>query len=239
MGIQFLPGLGPQNSDIAAAVAAPSAATIAAAVAAPSAATIAAAVAAPSAATIATQVAASVPTLGQITSTVQANAGSPYGGTITNLGVASTSGQSAITWSSLGSYKYLRFFINVNSSSASNQMFYRYNGDASAIYSMSYYSWAGVGSGNYGYGDRGVNADRLWLEPSHPDFRSILIEIFNTNSGAEKYSRASGFAYVSNWGGGLNQSHGVYRSTSAISSVTIGITGGTLGTGNITAMGAA
>ena len=70
MGIARIPGVGPLNSDIATAVAAPSAATIAAAVAAPSAATIAAAVAAPSAATIATAVSNSAAVSAQITAAV-------------------------------------------------------------------------------------------------------------------------------------------------------------------------
>lgn len=62
MAINSIPGVGPQNSDIATAVAAPSAATIASAVAAPS------------ASTIATAVAAAVPTSAQITTIVQNNA---------------------------------------------------------------------------------------------------------------------------------------------------------------------
>ena len=87
MAIDRIPGVGPSNSDIAAATAAvvpnsaaitaavPTAAQIATAVAAPSAATIATAVAAPSASTIATAVAAAVPTAASITSIVQSNAG--------------------------------------------------------------------------------------------------------------------------------------------------------------------
>jgi hypothetical protein len=79
MAINNIPGVGPQNSDIAAAVAAPSAATIAAAVAAPSSATIASAVAAavPTNSSIANAVAAAVPTNASITTIAQANGGAP------------------------------------------------------------------------------------------------------------------------------------------------------------------
>jgi hypothetical protein len=103
------PGVGPTNADIATAVAAPSAATIAAAVAAPSAATIASAVAAPSSATIASAVAAAVPTTAGITTIVQANAGSPFGGTYTNIAnINPTNGSTSTTISGLSSYKYIK-----------------------------------------------------------------------------------------------------------------------------------
>jgi hypothetical protein len=122
------PGVGPTNADIATAVAAPSAATIAAAVAAPSAATIASAVAAPSSATIASAVAAAVPTTAGITSIVQANAGSPFGGTYTNI-LNSTIAINATTYtiSGLAGYKYLKIAFN-GQSSGSSDYFLRCNG---------------------------------------------------------------------------------------------------------------
>lgn len=107
MAINNIPGVGPQNSDIAAAVAAPSAATIAAAVAAPSAATIAAAVAAPS--------------LASITSTVQSNAGSPFGGSWTLLS-SQNPGTATVTFSGLSGYKKYRLCIAAYNTSGSYQL---------------------------------------------------------------------------------------------------------------------
>jgi hypothetical protein len=96
MAIDRIPGVGPANSDIAAAVAAPSAATIAAAVAAPSSATIASAVA------------AAVPTLTQINNSVATNSpAAGFGNTYTLLTSGSFSTVSSISLSWSGTYKKL------------------------------------------------------------------------------------------------------------------------------------
>lgn len=98
MAIDRIPGVGPTNSDIATAVAAPSAASIAAAVAAPS------------SSTIATAVAAAVPTTAGITSIVQANAGSPFGGTWTFLS-SQNPAASTISFTGLSGYKRYRLYL--------------------------------------------------------------------------------------------------------------------------------
>jgi hypothetical protein len=137
MAIDRIPGVGPANSDIAAAVAAPSAATIAAAVAAPSAATIAAAVAAPSAATIAaavaapssatiaTAVAAAVPTIGAINTSVANNA--PSANLITYITVASPSSATSFTISGLTGYRTLYVYAYFTTGTDGSTMGMRLN----------------------------------------------------------------------------------------------------------------
>ena len=137
MAIDRIPGVGPANSDIAAAVAAPSAATIAAAVAAPSAATIAAAVAAPSSATIATAVAAAVPTIGAINTSVANNAPSPNNWTvITSTNTNNTA--STYTFSSLSGYRSYKIIYSSNHLTNNASINLRFNGDTSTIYSCAY-----------------------------------------------------------------------------------------------------
>jgi len=126
MAINNIPGVGPANSDIAAAVAAPSAATIAAAVAAPSAATIAAAVAAPSAASI-------------VSAGNAAGWGATGGGAITwtDLGSqAPGTNINTVTFSGISSsYKYLKVLFIFTTSTATNGAFYaRLNNDTSSSY---------------------------------------------------------------------------------------------------------
>lgn len=155
--------IGPTNADIANATAlvVPDAADITAAV--PTASAIASAVAAPSAATIASSVAGAVPTLAQIntavntqtnnsaiasavagavptigaiTSVVQANAGSPFGGTYASFAVAGTVGAQSITISGLSSYKYIKCVAVVqNNANGRIDQFIRANGITSG------YSW--------------------------------------------------------------------------------------------------
>jgi hypothetical protein len=132
MAIDRIPGVGPQNSDIAAAVAAPSAATIA------------------------TQVAASVPTLSQINTSVSNNA-SPYGGTWATLVDTSFTAQSSVTISGLTGYKYLFNYLKITTvPSSSEQIFMRINGDSGSNYnntntSQSNQTWFNFG-GNAGFG---------------------------------------------------------------------------------------
>ena len=259
MAINITPGVGPQNSDIASAVAtsaavssqitasvpsassiatavaAPSAATIAAAVAAPSAATIAAAVAAPSASTIATSVAAAVPTLSQINTSVSTYA-SPYGGTVTNLGTQSLSG-AATTFSSLGGYKTLRLYIN--GASAANSIQVRFNGDATTT---NYYQFSPAYTA-YNQYTRGaiyngyipgitVHQGQATATPN-----GFYLEIEQSNSGQYKT-----FKYWDAWtstAGAGEFGAGIWNSTAAITSVSINSQTGSLSAGTAWMWGAA
>jgi hypothetical protein len=150
MAIDRIPGVGPQNTDIATAVAAavPTIAAITSSIttnAASAGLTNASITSAGNAAgwgatgPTTTQIAAAVPTLAQITSavttnaasagvtmaaitsTVQANAGSPFGGTYTNI-LNSTIALNATTYtiSGLAGYKYLKIAFNGQSSGSSD-----------------------------------------------------------------------------------------------------------------------
>lgn len=224
MAIDIIPGVGPTNADIATAVAAPSAATIAAAVAAPSAATIAAAVAAPSAATIATQVAASVPTSANITSIVQANAGSPFGGTWTNIGSATFSGGASATISGLGSYKYLRFSI-VCTHAAAHDVYMRINGDTGSNYF--YMSSINEGYNNSGGLYANANSSGTYFQIGNAsvfDGTSFLatLEIFGAQSGAHKTLRGTSIYKETTYGLYASYSlDGTWRNTAAVTSFTV------------------
>lgn len=216
----------PSAATIAAAVAAPSAATIAAAVAAPSAATIAATVAAPSSATIASAVAAAVPTTAGITSIVQANAGSPYGGTITNLGYVSGNGTSTVTFSSLSGYKYLRLYWFGCKNTLANSLSIRFNGDTTSICQI----WGQENYGfNSGYATAYSNAagGYLSLEDIHTSqsIHGTLI-IPNSNSAHNKIGEVNFSFYNGSYRRQVNGNF-VYPSTSAISTITIFNAGGT------------
>lgn len=87
----------------------------------------------PTAAEIATAVAA--PSLASITSAVQANAGSPYGGTWTNIYAGNPGAVTTFTTSGLSAYKYIRVGWNdVGCSNAGNNLQIRLNGDSGANY---------------------------------------------------------------------------------------------------------
>jgi hypothetical protein len=211
------PGVGPTNADIATAVAAPSAATIAAAVAAPSAATIASAVAAPSSATIASAVAAAVPTTAGITTIVQANAGSPYAGTITNLGVVNPGNVTTTTITGLGGYKYLKFFVIGSSTSASWAFQLRFNGDAGG----NYFFGTGASGGVGGNGSFGSDNIRFNLQSAANNPASVMIEIPDASTGALKMITARGATQVAGQNWVDSTTVGVWNNTSAITSIQI------------------
>jgi hypothetical protein len=213
------PGVGPTNADIATAVAAPSAATIAAAVAAPSAATIASAVAAPSSATIATAVAAAVPTTAGITTIVQANAGSPVGGTWTNLGRLDLNGLQGATISSLSGYKYLKFFFGLSPGVTGMRLQLRFNGDTGSNY------WFGLGSTNSAGPDEAgsqIAQTQITLHGSASVNNRVsgIIEIENSNSGIYKMTKTTSAVNYSSSRASVHVSVGCWNNTAAITSVT-------------------
>lgn len=207
MAIDRIPGVGPTNADIATAVAAPSAATIAAAVAAPSSATIASAVA------------AAVPTTAGITSIVQANAGSPVGGTWTNLGRVDLNGLQGATVSSLSGYKYLKFFFGLTPGVTNMRLQLRFNGDTAANY------WFGLGSANSSGPDEAgsqVAQTSITLHGSASVNNRVsgILEIENANSGIYKMTNTISTPNYASSRAAVTTSVGCWNSTAAISSVT-------------------
>jgi hypothetical protein len=196
---------------------------------APSAAAIAAAVAAPSAATIATAVAAAVPTTAGITTIVQANAGSPYAGTITNLGFVTAHGASTATFTGLSSYKYLRLYFHGLQMTSNNIDFtFRLNGDSSNIYTWSGLRLRDGGTTNIMYQGSTQPYHYIGGVGNSTSSTNGMIEFLNSNSSAHKQ-----YKYEFCWYDAGNPSieyakgNGMYLSTSAISSLTIGISSGT------------
>lgn len=227
MPINNIPGVGPTNADIATAVAAPSAATIAAAVAAPSAATIAAAVAAPSSATIASAVAAAVPTTAGITSIVQANAGSPFGGTWTSLYANSPATlATSLTVSGLGSYKYLRVRWFVVANSAGNNFEVRLNGDTGSNYndhrgySTDTSPFTAVSIRHPGTGFNFRRTSGLASEANVGGF-----EIWGSNQSGVKALANQEHTFFDSAYRGLGHAVSTWRSTAAITSITFFFSG--------------
>jgi hypothetical protein len=241
MAIDRIPGVGPTNAEIAAAVAAPSAATIAAAVAAPSAATIASAVAAPSAATIAaavaapssatiaSAVAAAVPTTAGITSIVQANAGGQFSGTWTTVGFANhgVSASTGISVSGLSGYKYLRVITTGYSTSNPCNPMIRFNGDTGNNYMATAANGLSGNTATGVYHDQGfAYTNRTWLTGAGTQVNAgsppmIDCIIPNSNSSAIKLITFVTMGYI-NSAGTRRSTQGafsIYNSTSAISSI--------------------
>lgn len=219
MAINNIPGVGPTNADIATAVAAPSAATIASAVA------------------------AAVPTTAGITSIVQANAGSPYGGTLTNLGFQSMFNVNSVTFSSLGSYKYLKI-IGMNCSPATaSKIGVRFNGDTGGNYK--YFNVGTGASGTQTYETSSNNPTYISRTcaanvGAGNDGFFMNTEIIGSNSSGHKILQGGGAVYDSGQGQYVDinpASAGIWASTSPITSVTLFWVNGSNGTNSGTING--
>lgn len=184
---------------------------------------------------ITTNAASSGVTMAAINTAVANNA-SPYGGTITNLGVVSGAGTTTISFSSLSSYKYLKFFIAANTIS-STTLRMRINGDTGSSYR---YGTAIDRGGISSSQSLGLNTF-IELDPSgvSNNQRYWTVEIPMSNSGAYKTYTAYGYCTTDTAAPGIGYSHGVWNSTAAISSVTFFTGTGNFDTANIYGIGAA
>jgi hypothetical protein len=241
MAIDRIPGVGPANSDIAAATAAvvpnsaaitaavPTAAQIATAVAAPSAATIAAAVAAPSSATIATAVAAAVPTIGAINTSVANNAPSPNAwvhlGTVNMLNISSSS----ISFSAYRKLKIvLRLYSGVNAQNPS----IRFNDDSSSVYSTGQH-FLGTGS-TFSEFTGSINTSSLRLNYSNSGSLAAnnvmisTIEIENASLTNSKNFTSDSIFFQSGANFARVRNIGCYYGSSAITSITLFCSSGNL-----------
>ena len=246
MAIDRIPGVGPQNTDIATAVAAavPTIAAITSSIttnAASAGLTNASITSAGNAAgwgatgPTTTQIAAAVPTLAQITSavttnaasagvtmaaitsTVQANAGSPYGGTYTNIASTITSSVTSVTITGLSGYKYLKFrYIAENFVSNNFTLLFRINADSSSLY-----RWCGFGFGDnttqpFAYSAFTVSEIRPQGSLSTTIYLGEIIIPENNATINHKSIYSKGGAF----NGRYLETAGTYASSSAVSSVT-------------------
>jgi hypothetical protein len=232
MAIDRIPGVGPQNSDIATATAAavPTIGAITTAItsnAASSGVTMAAITSA-----ITTNAASSGVTMAAITSAITTNAASsgvtlaaigtqvannasPYGGTWADLGTyTGNSGAATVTFSSLSGYKYLRLYCMYGFGSSTLASI-RFNGDSSTVYANALMN----SSGN---SERTIGGDSIYIPSATTTTGAFVLEIYGSNSSTLKHwtiypaslLSAGSQPYL---GGGI----GVYKSTSAISSLTV------------------
>jgi hypothetical protein len=220
MAIDRIPGVGPQNSDIATAVstAVPTLAQITTAIttnAASAGVTMAAITSA-----ITTNAASAGVTMAAITSAIQANAGSPVGGTWTNLGTVDLNGLQGTTISSLSGYKYIRFYMGIGASVATRTQL-RFNSDTGSNY------WGGVGNTNSiaaspGYGIQNADSSiTLNGNPSGNNRVGIIVEIENSNSTIYKMVRTQGVIQYATSAAEAQFSIGTWNNTAAISSITL------------------
>jgi hypothetical protein len=223
MAIDRIPGVGPTNADIATAVAAPSAATIASAVAAPSAATIASAVAAPSASTIATAVAAAVPTSANITSIVQSNAGSPFGGSWTLISSQSPTSGNTVTFSSLSGYKKYRIYFKTYNGNTPQKTYARINGVTSGYVYNHFINKNGNTTAGAGSGTDEVSIDMLAPDQATTGFLVTgYIDFDQAASSQWKTVEYNLSTYLNSTGGpGAVFGKGYSRDTAAITSLSI------------------
>jgi hypothetical protein len=243
MAIDRIPGVGPQNSDIAAAVAAPSAATIASTVAGsvPTLAQINTAVnTQTNNSAIATAVAGAVPTLAQITSTVQANAGSPFGGTYTNLGTTSFNA-TTITISSLSSYKFIAGYVTCNMGNGDGSLSFRFNNDSGNNYSYQRFSKRVTNPPieDTDHADGTTSLAAYYDTALGGTTSSVYFEIYGSNSSAYKRINIWGRHLSASQGTNrINRIQALYLGTSAISSMSF-IASASGVSGNIRLIGAA
>lgn len=182
---------------------------------------------APSANTIATAVAAAVPTTAGITSIVQANAGSPVGGTWTQIGYATAHTTSTYTFSNLSGYKYLKLiWSSIHVLSGSQTMKITFNG----VTSNNYHRHGNV---TIGYNNGSTYPETQAMDVNFPvenvenDYQrnNGFLEILNSNSSTVKnvnyaYNSFNSYARRYQW-------NGLWTNTAAISSITLTLSSST------------
>ena len=245
MAIDRIPGVGPQNTDIATAVAAavPTISAITSSIttnAASAGLTNASITSAGNAAgwgatgPTTTQIAAAVPTLAQINTSVANNAPSPNNWTvITSTNTNNTA--NTYTFSSLSGYRSYKIIYSGNHQTSASQLCLRFNGDTSAIYNTGYFGYIGGATGSADFSN-----DKMPLGPTMAQtgtYNSIEAIIDNVTLGCYKPVKA----WIIGTSAGSNVSinfNGMWRSTATITSITF-FTGSSvnLTNGNITLLG--
>jgi len=198
MAINNIPGIGPTNADIATAVAAPSAATIAAAVAAPS--------------------AASIVTAGNAAGWNIAGGG-PL--TWTLLGSPTVASQSGVTVTGLSGYKAIKLlFTVIPNASATMQL--RFNSDSGSNYSwFNLLDQNGTSGQTAQYDGQRTEVKLSAGQANTSDWFVGSAEIQGSNSNGYKEIVATTVYSDTSYGTSRYNVKSIYKSTSAISSVTI------------------
>lgn len=238
------PGVGPTNADVATAVATAvptlaqitSAVTTNAASAGVTNASIASAITANAASAgvtmtaitnaITSNAASAGVTLAAIGTQVANNA-SRFSATWTNLGFVSSAAQSSVTFSNLSGYKYLRLICNYMSCSNNGALNLRFNSDSTP----NNYHWFNtyIQSGSQGLSASiGSNEMRLTDTMSASSSMMTYLEIDNSNYAVTKkvFFQSSWQSTSGQWTLGP-QGQGIWRSTAAISSITLYPSSGT------------
>jgi hypothetical protein len=254
MAIEQIPGVGPQNTDIATAVAAavPTIAAITSSIttnAASAGLTNASITSAGNAAgwgatgPTTTQIAAAVPTLAQITSAITTNAASagvtnasiatqvannaPSPFNFVHLGTGTLNNVSTATVS-FSSYRFLRIFWSIQTGSNDQAPRLRFNGDTTGNYPGGYFAFrssAGNNSGSTAIGYASIN-----LTPSTYASNQVFTgwcEVFSANASTFKPYTVTDYGIVAgNFNSEQHNLTGNYKGTSAITSVTLFCTNG-------------
>lgn len=150
---------------------------------------------------------------------------SASGGGMTLISTGSMSGASVSVSLTSGYVNYM-WIVQGATLNASDQIFFRINGNTSGVYQSSYTTRQGTGSGQ-NYVAYNNNADRLLIDGTCTSGSDInfVFEIFNVDTTAQH-----AFRLASNWVSGLGESQqnwvGKYSATGAITSLSVSRYGG-------------
>jgi hypothetical protein len=154
-------------------------------------------------------------------------AGSTYTPLATNT---LSSNQASVTFSSIaGTYTDLVLIVSSQQSPTFNTQYIRYNGDSGNNYSYTLIS----GNGSVVVSAR-VSDNNAWYTGYYgvPPTDSFGIEIYNIQNYSNSTTYKTGLARTNRASGGVDATVGLWRNTAAITSITYGISGGTLVTGS-------
>jgi hypothetical protein len=134
-----------------------------------------------------------------------------------------SSNQATVTFSSIsGSYTDLVFIVSAKQTPALNTQYVRFNSDTGTNYSYTILT----GNGSSATSTRYSSQD-AWYSGYYgvPPTDSYGIEIYNFQNYSNTTTYKTGLVRTNRASGGLDAMVGLWRSTSAITSVTYGITG--------------
>jgi hypothetical protein len=154
-----------------------------------------------------------------------------------SIATLSGNGLSSVTFSSIpGTYASLQIRMMTKPDANLGGTNIRFNGDSSTIYSGHYFGGSGstTFAGNLGSGLANVNVANLWETPSATYMTTTIIDINDYASTSRNKTFRSFFGQDVNAAGGeVTFISGLYRSTSAITSITLLNNAGSYSTGTV------